>query len=67
MKEWISVKDRLPDNPNGGWVLVYADGAINCMGFHSERQEFEDWLGAPYHNIHIPSITHWMPLPEPPK
>jgi hypothetical protein len=62
--KWISVKDRLP-NPKGDWVLVYADGAINCMGY-DEKNGFSDWTYARACNINIDSITYWMPLPDPP-
>lgn len=66
MNEWISVKDRLPCGADESeWVLVYADGAINCMGY--TNRGFSDWTYAKAHNIAIDDITHWMPLPEPPK
>lgn len=61
---WISVKDRLPPS-DASWVLVYADGAMNCMGY-TPGKGFEDWGYSPCHNINIERITHWMPLPNPP-
>ena len=60
--EWISIKDRLPDDQS--WVLVYADGAMNCMGF--SKGKWQDWTIQSASNIVIDSITHWMPLPERP-
>ena len=63
--EWISVKDRLP-NPNGDWVLVYADEAVNCMGF-DKKNGFSDWNFSPCNGVDISRITHWMPLPAPPE
>lgn len=63
MSQWISVEDELPPSDNC-WVLVYADGAINCMGY-SDGQ-WGDWTYAKAHNIAIGEITHWMPLPEAP-
>jgi len=60
--EWIPVKERMPDDPS--WVLVYADGAINCMGFH--KGQWRDWTMPQAGNIVIGSITHWMPLPDGP-
>ena len=59
---WISVDDRLPNN-NGEWCLVYADGAINCMGFY--HGAFSDWCLSKMNNI-TSEITHWMPLPAAP-
>ena len=59
MAEWISVKDRLPKE--GEVVVVYikpkvgvgyAEVDIYLMGDFDEYSE---------------GVTHWMPLPEPPK
>ena len=55
VQEWISVKDRLPDETKDEYVLVVCDyhGKIKV-----ETRKM--W--------HIDSVvTHWMPLPEPPK
>ena len=59
---WISVDEQLPTSP--AWVLVYANGAMNCMFFYNN--EWQDPTIAKAHNIDISSISHWMPLPEPP-
>jgi len=65
--EWIDAQERLP-NPKGEWVLVYADGAQNCIGY-TEQDGFHDWCGQgrPGFNICTEQITHWMPLPEAPQ
>jgi len=65
-QEWISVKDRLPERtvpPHD--VLVYHD--LNCGMFvdrawysHDKKQ----WCSAIGMKL---KVTHWMPLPEPPK
>ena len=63
MSEWISVKDALPP-PNADRVLVALDwyGRRVCgerdtdrIGIHGEWVRWGR------------SVTHWMPLPEPPK
>ena len=60
MAEWISVKDRLPES--GKRVLA-------CDDFG--KIFFSKWLGGvgcwidEKHNVG--HVTHWMPLPEPPK
>lgn len=59
---WISVKERLPENgsvlvTDGGrvWVARYTGcGLFYAKGFHDE-------------NLYYFNITHWMPIPEPPK
>lgn len=66
MSDWISVKDRMPEEHNG-WstdVLVVWDwertGGRKLVGIN--RTNFVTWVkGDP------DVITHWMPLPEPPE
>ena len=60
---WISVDESLPDDSS--WVLVYADGAVNYTVWH--RGVWYDWTEPACSNIPHGCITHWMPLPEPPK
>lgn len=64
MSKWIHVEDKLPDDIFD-FVLVYADGAMNCMAYTKENGFYN-----PYNcdagNIHIDLITHWMPLPDDP-
>jgi hypothetical protein len=63
--EWISIKDRLPDERD--IYLVYSDGQIALGDFVLEEQI---WNVQPYCNSWYWSksmVTHWMPLPEPPK
>jgi len=62
--EWISVKERLPNKTS--WVLVCADGAINCMAWNAEKRQWEDWTLPQAPNVIIPFITHWAEI-EPPK
>ena len=64
MQEWISVKDRLPEQ--GQQVLIYS------------RYDFCEvalYIGIPgkwrvtwnHDMLDADSVTHWMPLPQPPK
>ena len=53
--QWISVKERLPEN--GIEVLVVSDGETGAS-WH-EKGEFGWAIGG--------TVTHWMPLPEPPE
>ncbi len=61
-QEWIPVNVTMP--PAGKWVLVCADGAMNCMWWTG--QKWEDILITQNHNIIIPNISHWMHLPASP-
>jgi hypothetical protein len=57
---WISVKDRLPGK---GPVLVYQPyngiRKVSLQPYHSSVWETKGETGA--------TITHWMPLPNPPQ
>ncbi len=58
--EWISVKDRMPEN--GVRVLTACDDGIVRLGISKG--------GFPFvvNRAHqFSGVTHWMPLPEPPK
>ena len=66
--KWISVKDRLPEVygtyltftqcPKGNWIET------NIYEHREERWEHD----CGYHTEDVTDwITHWMPLPEPPK
>lgn len=57
MNEWIRVEDRLPES--AGWYLVFYNGSEMQVAFFKGKK----W---PFDN-HYHTITHWMPLPEPPK
>ena len=55
---WISVKDKLPE-PLEDVLVCYTCGKVAC-GFKSY---LSGWL---FEVLYGP-VTHWMPLPEPPK
>ncbi len=57
--KWISVKDRLPEP--GSYVLVFTDDHCDYTAHYDGYW----WLsGKPALSY---KVTHWMPLPEPPK
>ena len=74
VQEWISVKDGLPDNKEYDWVLaqvVEDNGYMHIPKVMEYRQLRNDWFEETYgwlseHNG-LFSVTHWMPLPNPPK
>ena len=58
---WIPVTERVPmDDKN---VIVCVDGIVTT-GYHDERGWFWESDGKA---IRRPRVTHWMPLPKPPK
>lgn len=59
--DWISVKDRLPDERRR--CLIYGEKHIG-IGNYVEPFWYEDEWDRGYG---CPEITHWMPLPKPPK
>lgn len=70
MNEWISVKDRLPDED--GEVLIYMpnedwEELIAIVPFSVEHKKFYSYSDEVAIDQELKRITHWMPLPEPPK
>jgi hypothetical protein len=67
MSEWISVDDSLPDE-SAMYIICFDNKIVAEVGFY-RCPEYENF------NWHCPvtfdeiddCITHWMPLPEPPK
>lgn len=76
--EWISVKDRLPEE--NGRYLVYkvcsygnyidiARWTSNYEGFEEHLNDKAIWYkyDSEFGDYEIDGITHWMSLPESPK
>lgn len=69
VQEWISVDDRLPEE--GEYVLCVLKGfnyggKIQVCKFvpadkFKDKPYFENFRNG------FPSVTHWMPIPQPPK
>lgn len=61
--EWIKIEDRLPNQPmkclvydeGDNMFIAYYEHTLGCWSNYDEEYNF---TGA---------VTHWMPLPEPPK
>lgn len=60
MNEWISLKDRLPFH--GQLTLTYHEDSEPCIRIHEFSCKAKQW-----NKNSGGKITHWMPLPEPPK
>ena len=71
VQEWISVKDRLPDQ--SGEVLVIVSGnpqkniTLNCAYELAEYDPYDGWIMEMWPEWEDAIVTHWMPIPEPPK
>lgn len=78
-QEWISVDDRLPSDEQDVLVIAHGwDGRLVYVGSHKRVEAQKSWLtgitnkssewllwGWSY--LKEPMVTHWMPLPPPPK
>lgn len=57
---WINVEDRLPTKKDQYYLCFYAKECMIEKAFWSGL----NW----YHDTHtLKKVTHWQPLPEPPK
>ena len=79
VQEWISVEDRLPRDEQAVLVIAHGwGGRLVYVGSHKRVEAQKSWLtgitnkssewllwGWSY--LKEPMVTHWMPLPEPPK
>ena len=73
--EWIKVSDRLPET-KGFYLVVYANDSNPAesteyywsgIHWHCDDMDIDDDFLDEFERIHNDSVTHWMPLPEPPK
>jgi len=63
MTNWISVEDRLPVEDI--WVLLYSDEEEEQIGWLNKHGKFTTISDDRF--LFSNEITHWMPLPNPPK
>ena len=70
MSEWINVKDMFPEET--GYYLVifpwrdtFSEGQVRVM--HFLKTAYETPVNRWYDSDYQEKITHWMPLPAPPK
>ena len=63
VQEWISVKDRLPENICP--VLVVLEGISTA--FNGWYHDGKWWTAGAGTRPFTQKVTHWMPLPQPPK
>ena len=62
---WVSVKDRLPNDGQDVLAYLYNGEETRTAPFNYDKGTWYDCVMNC--TVAINSITHWMPLPEPPK
>lgn len=68
--EWINVRDKVPQNYERVLVVVEADFMDKAIVFAEYHESIKDWTISGYgmlSEMHGYRLTHWMPLPAPPK
>ena len=63
VQEWISVDDELPENI-ANRVLVVCERSNGVFYAHYEKPF---WINLETDKPFISTVTHWMPMPKPPK
>lgn len=75
-EQWISVEERLPDKEGKYLVTVYDGITPDVLYFYKRypycnrgiRTDRPVWCDCDdYGDFEEDSVTHWMPLPEPPE
>lgn len=73
--EWISVKDRLPEETQA-FLVVLNNEDIDIRVFNSKNEPFQSYSSMLDKFLFLDDkgewhttdrVTHWMPLPQPPK
>ena len=62
VQEWISVKDGLPKNGKEGVLIALRWGEVD-IGLCEDGR----WDSEFVNEYEDGEVTHWMPLPQPPK
>lgn len=64
VQEWVDVKDRLPEE-SGMYIVTANDGHAHRVSFVKWQKKNRMW------NLNGARsywrVTHWMPMPQPPK
>ena len=63
-QEWISVEERLPPKDYYDYVLAWDGRHVEFLHYNHRYQKWDDYVTMKTHPF---EVTHWMPLPEPPK
>ena len=64
--KWIPVTERLPEQKKAHYLCLLDDDSMAVVYW----SKVPDWASKgewTWHNPNWKEVTHWMPLPEPPK
>jgi hypothetical protein len=64
MSEWISVRDKIKPSDKESVLIWYVNGMHGSSGYGTATYYEDDDT---FYRDASGSITHWQPLPEPPK
>ena len=73
--EWISIKDRLPED-NQNVLFIEKDSQVPISGWFDKKETNKHQQWNEHCNcggyeredkLYQQEVTHWMPLPSPPK
>tara|TARA_R110002153_G_scaffold169071_1_gene321879 strand:- start:1877 stop:2170 length:294 start_codon:yes stop_codon:yes gene_type:complete len=73
MNDWINVEDRLPEVKDGSALGYFSNiGSVEMIHIEDYFQDITDGFDENGKQLYTKwylnqTITHWMPLPEPPK
>lgn len=62
VQEWIPVKDGLPESGKEGVLIALLWGGVD-IGWCEDGRWFSEFV----YEYEDGEVTHWMPLPQPPK
>jgi len=71
MNKWISIKDRLPEINSDTKLIVseyshYKNKKFVSVYYYMGENDWQNSFGESLDTSEY-EVTHWMPLPEPPK
>jgi hypothetical protein len=64
MSEWISVKDRLPEE-DGKYIVSKINGEVDVYMYYTGKYDNCGWYSSPWYKGN--DALYWMPFPSPPE
>lgn len=67
MPKWTSVEESLPNRSDDYLVIIRVTNNIRVLSYSARHKVFNAFDSQLEVNLLPIPVTHWMPLPEPPK